>query len=106
VSAAREFRVRWQREGCSPSYRIYQTEQAARHKIDSILALEEIKADTVRWDDMPDLVEGPVLQVRDVCEWRLAEPGAQVEPSSMARLGVAEWAGINDHPSDDWEVAF
>jgi hypothetical protein len=106
MTAAKEFRVRWQREGSQPSYRIYQSEGAARDKIDSVLALEEIKAQTARWDDMPDLVAGPELQVRDVGEWSAADPGAQTEPSDSARTGVAEWAGINDRQEDPWEVAF
>jgi hypothetical protein len=93
-----EFRVRWQREGRSPTSRIYQTETAARRKIDSILALEEIKGDTRQWADMPDLVGPPELQVRDVSEWRAAEPSAQDAPSEAALAGVAQWAGVNDDP--------
>lgn len=108
MTDAKEFRVRWQREGSQPSYRIFQSESAARHKIDGVLALEEIKAQTTH-RDMPGLVDGPVLQVRDVSEWRPAEPGAQTEPSPTARLGVAGWAGVgvDDHQEDtDWKVPF
>lgn len=98
-----EFRVRWRREGRAPTSRIYQTEAAARRKVDSILALEEIKGDTRHWEDMPDLVGAPELQARDVSDWRAAEPGAQEAPSEAAMVGVAEWAGVND---DDYQGAF
>lgn len=94
MSALTEYRVRWQREGRNASYRIYQAEAAARRKIDAILALEEVKGDTRHWEDMPDLVGAPELQVRDVGEWTNAQ--AQEVPSESALAGVTAWAGAND----------
>lgn len=103
VGSGTEYRVRWQREGHGMATKIYQTEAAARRKIDAILALEEIKGATRHWEDMPDLIRTPVLQVRVVGDWGAAEPGAQETPSEDARKGVADWAGVND---DEYQGVF
>jgi hypothetical protein len=94
-----EYRVRWQREGRSPTTRIYQTEAAALRKIDGILALDALKGDSKRWDDMPDLVGSPELQMRVVGDWVATEHG-QDAPSEHALAGIAVWAGVNDDDSD------
>lgn len=89
-----EYRLRWKREGRDWAYRIYQTEAAARRKVDGILALEEIKGDTTQWENLPDLNGEPELQVRKVGEWGPAD-GPLNAPSDVTRRRVAEWAGVN-----------
>lgn len=64
-----EFRVRWQREGRQPAFQIYQSWEAACRKVRSIMAMDEVKRDTERFADMPDLVGPPELQVREVGAW-------------------------------------
>lgn len=88
-----EYRLRWKREGRGWAYRIYQTEAAARRKVDGILALEEIKGDTTQWENLPDLNGEPELQVREVGEWGPADRplGAL---SNDTRKRVAAWAGV------------
>lgn len=65
-----EFRIRWQREGRQPTYRIYQSWGAACKKLTGISALEDVKAEFSQYDDMPNLVSAPEVQVREVGEWR------------------------------------
>ena len=64
-----EYRVRWQREGREPAYRIYQSWEAACRRVRSLMAMDEVKKDAERFADMPDLVGPPELQVREVGEW-------------------------------------
>jgi hypothetical protein len=101
-SVSFEYRVVWQREGRQRTTRIYQTEQAARRKIDGILALEEIKSDNSQWEDMPDLVAVPVLEVREVGEWTDHAEQPADAPTDDAREGVRLWAG----PYDDRDGIF
>lgn len=90
-----EYRVRWQREGCQRSYRIYQTEGAARRKVSGLLALEEIKSSIEQFCDMGNLVEGPDIQVREVGEWR-ASGVATSPPDEYTKKRVAEHFGVFD----------
>lgn len=64
-----EFRVRYQRGDRQPHTIIYQDWGAACRKVQSVKAMDEIKADTERFEDMPDLTSVE-LQVREVGEWR------------------------------------
>lgn len=64
-----EFRVRFQRGDRQSKTIIYQDWNAACRKVQSIKAMDEIKGDTERFEDMPDLVSIE-LQVREVGEWR------------------------------------
>lgn len=74
MSAQRtEFRVRWRREGqhhCST--RIYQSWSPAYRKAQGIAAIELVKDDTT-FAAMPDLAEGPVIEVREVGPWQANE---------------------------------
>lgn len=88
-----EYRLRWKREGRDWAYRIYQTESAARRKVEGILALEWIKGDTDRWESLPDLGGQPELQVREVGEWCAADYPLGA-PSDATILRVAAWAGV------------
>jgi hypothetical protein len=85
-----EFRVRWRRDGRQPAYRIYQSEDAAWRKACAVRALEDVKHEFSQYDGMPDLVEGPDLQVRGVSEWRPSEQ--QPEPMDYHRDRMREHA--------------
>lgn len=67
-----EYRLKWRREGRPWSYRIYQTLEAAHRKARGIVALEQVKDETTTMDNMPDLVEAPVLEIRQVGPWERA----------------------------------
>lgn len=64
-----EFRVRWQRGDRRPKTVIYQTWESAVQKARSVAAIDAVKHDFPRLDEMPDL-EFVELQVREVGEWR------------------------------------
>ena len=93
MSGKREFRVWWRREGAHRATAIFQTEAAARRKADGIVALEAVKRGS-RFDEMPDLVEVPVIEVRDVSEWR--EHDRVTEPSVRALERMEAWAVPDD----------
>ena len=101
-STSTEFRVRWRREGRSSSQAIYQTEVAARGKIDRLLALEEVKGDIARFEDMPDLVGLPTLEVRVCGSWQDAPEPAASRPTHNATASMREWA----RPEEDDVVPF
>jgi hypothetical protein len=67
---ALEFRVQWQREGKYPKTLIYQSWHPAIRKVRHLKALDAVKDDFDAYDDMPRIVDGPTLQVREVGEWR------------------------------------
>lgn len=90
-----EFRVRWRREGRAGSRMIFQTEKAARAKIDRLLALEEVKGDVPRFEDMPDLVGAPTLEARLVGEWAAAPDPPAAEASGDARASMAVWTAAD-----------
>ena len=91
-----EYRVKWQREGRSPTSKIIQTEAGARAKIDRLLALDEVKGDSRTFEDMPDLVGVPTLEVREVGSWQEHPEPPAVEPSDAARKGMSVWANPHD----------
>jgi hypothetical protein len=99
-----EFRVRWQREGRRATIRIYQTWNPACRKVRGLLALEDIKCDFSRYDDMPDLVGPPVLEVREVGEWCPSE--YQPQASDYDRLGMRDHARWHEPAEPDTEVPF
>jgi hypothetical protein len=74
-----EFRVRWEREDRQPTYRIFQSWSAACRKMTAVAALNDVKGEFSKYEDMPDLVGPPEMQVREVSEWRRHDyqPGAQ-----------------------------
>lgn len=63
-----EFRVRWQREGRGQVTRIYQTWSAAYGRYLTIKVWDSVKAGT-RYENMPDLEVGPILESREVPAW-------------------------------------
>jgi hypothetical protein len=68
---------------------IYQTEAAARAKVDRLLALDVVKGGTT-FDEIPPLVRPPVVESRPVGEWeRLAVQ--QEEPTDEAVERISEW---------------
>lgn len=108
MSRRTEYRVRWQREDRSPSYRIYQSFEAATRKVDAIVATEEVKHAVPRLASLPDLVEPPVIQTRRVGDWEDGERG--YEPSEIRvreAAGTIRWQnGVNDTvaPVDDLDL--
>lgn len=78
----REYRVRWQREGLAPRTQIFQRERAARDKIERMLVIDELKHDGSRFRNMPDLVDTPTLQVREVTAWTSHERQPTGRPNS------------------------
>jgi hypothetical protein len=84
----REFRVYWRREGLHRATAIYQTEAAARRKADGILALDALKEGS-RLAVVPDVVDGPVIEVRDVSNWREHERVTELDDEACA--GMQEW---------------
>ena len=98
-----EFRVSWRREGRTRTTRIYQREDSARRKAQRIRALEMARHDDrfeTRFDDMPDLIEGPTLQWREVTDWD-EHPNPLVEPTDVFVQEMAEWAEP-DRDSSGW----
>src|SRR3954447_26383043 len=94
MSASRlEFRVRWQREGRPPSYRVYQTWDAACRKVRGIKALEVIK-DATRFENMPPLAGPPELQVREVGAWRRHDYQPKASEYDVKSMG--QWADYTD----------
>lgn len=85
-----EYRVRWRREGRQGTSVIYQTEEGARAKADRILALDAVKEGT-RFDDMPDLIAPPTIEVREVGAWSAADIQPS-EPSDEACAAMEEFA--------------
>lgn len=67
-----EWRVRWRREGRATKSVIRQSAEAAHRKAGAIMALEQAKPGTT-YDDMPDLVGPPLIEIREVGAWRAAE---------------------------------
>lgn len=65
-----EFRVRWQREGCHPTTRIFQSWNAAYTKASGLLALDDVKTEFAQYEGMRDLVGPPVIEVREVGPWK------------------------------------
>lgn len=86
-----EYRLRWRREGRSSTGKIYQTERAAREKMDRLLALDEVKGDT-RFEDMPDLAEIR-LEIREVGPWN-AVADQPTKASARAVEHVREWDAV------------
>ena len=84
-----EYRVRWRRDGRQGASSIYQTEQPARQKADRLMALDAVKQGT-KFEDMPDLVAPPTIEVRTVGEWAasIVQPS---EPSDEACASMEEW---------------
>lgn len=85
-----EYRVRWRREGRQGTSQIYQSEDGCRAKADRLMALEAVKEGS-RFDDMPDLVGPPVIEVREVGAWQPAEE-QPTEASEEAIMHMDEWA--------------
>ncbi len=98
---ALEYRVRWQREGRNPTYRIYQHGDTACRKVRGLLALEIIKAKTERYADMGDLVGPPELQVREVGEWHANEYQPTASEFDVNNMGEWAWwtGGAHEKPS-------
>lgn len=85
-----EFRVRWQREGRAPTYRIYQSWEAACRKVRAVAALEAVKGDFPQYDGMEDLIGPPMLQAREVGVW--APHDHQPDPSDYDEQRMREHA--------------
>lgn len=94
-----EFRVRWQREGRQPSYRIYQTWDAACRKVCGIKALEQFKDDTSRFATLPNLTGPPTLQVREVGAWQDHDYQPKAEDHDVRNM--REWVSYRE-PEQDW----
>jgi hypothetical protein len=101
-----EFRVRWQRDGRQPTYRIFQSWDAACRKVRGLRALEDVKADFAQYDDMADLVAAPELQVREVGEWRRHD--YQPKATEYDRVSMRDHAWWREPVSapEDMEAAF
>jgi hypothetical protein len=91
MSGPVEYRVRWQREGRQRTARIYQSADAAHRKALGIMALERGKEGT-RFDAMPDLVYGPVIEVRAVDSWETAKYQPPPPTEGLVER-MREWAG-------------
>jgi hypothetical protein len=100
-----EFRVRWRREGQAQiSTRIYQTWSSAYRKAQAIAAIEAVKDDTT-FESMPSLAEGPVIEVREVGEWRANE--FQPHPPDDRLLDrMRERYARAPHDRSTWEMPF
>lgn len=85
-----EFRVRWEREGRQPHHVIYQDWNAACRKVRSVQAMDQIKGDTERFEDMPDLVSVE-LQVREVGEWHAHDYQPEVTGGDVKQLREHLW---------------
>jgi hypothetical protein len=101
MSAQRvEFRVRWRREGQPQiSTRIYQTWSAAYRKAQAIAAIEAVKDDTT-FENMPDLAEGPIIEVREVGPWKANE--FQARPPHDALLQRMRHRYAPTPQTDSW----
>lgn len=74
---AYEYRVRWQRHGLKATSGIYQTEKAARDKVERMIELDQTKRDEAHdegqthavFGEMPDLIGRPKLERREVTPW-------------------------------------
>ena len=89
-----EFRVRWEREGKHPKTLIYQSWHSALRKVRHLKALDVVKGEFDYYDDMPSIVDGPTLQVREVGEWREHDYQPPAHPSDIE--GMREWGAIRD----------
>jgi hypothetical protein len=65
-----EFRVRWQRDGRRAKTVIYQDWSAACQKMRSVSAIDAIKHDFPRIEEMPDLIGPPEFRSARSSEWR------------------------------------
>jgi hypothetical protein len=72
---ALEYRIRWRRADRATQTAIYQGWAAAYKKFSAVQAVEKLKDDL--YPGMPDLVEGPVVEFRQVGKWETApyQPG-------------------------------
>jgi hypothetical protein len=87
----REYLVVIRREGRAAKTVLYQTEKAARAKIDRVLAFETVKSQCPQFEDMPDLVETPTLRTRAVGEWIEHVNRPPAEPSDEAVAAAQSW---------------
>lgn len=104
-----EYRVRWQRGDHREATRIFQTIGGARNKIHGLLAMDQVKGDTQRWADMPDLEGSPILERRVVGDWEVMDGLTEAPLEVVCRF--AEWAGLNDSdrelaPATEDEIPF
>lgn len=88
----REYRVTWRREGSTRRTAIFQRGESAFAKVDRILALEEVKGDSAQFETMPDLVDPPTIEFREVGAWEVAEHQPPPAPSPRIVARVREWA--------------
>lgn len=106
---ALEYRVRWRRDGRQVTTRIYQRSEAAWRKCKWIAALEAVRERT-HLADMPAIVEGPTVQVREVGQWTDNEV-QPAEPTEAECADAVEWAEIRAErtgwvpPDDDAATA-
>lgn len=93
---AREYRLRWQRLGRGARWQIFQSEKGCYDKADRLLALDEVKGDIPRFEDMPDLLGPPTIEVREVGEWEPRAPhnAPTVEALSQARQWADEMTDV------------
>jgi hypothetical protein len=75
----REYRVRWRREGRGQASAIRQTRRGADAKIEALrwsdgdAARTEDEGGYEPFADQPLIVEGPMLQSREVGEWEVVD---------------------------------
>jgi hypothetical protein len=89
-----EFRVRWQRVGRRPKTVIYQDWSAACRKMRAVQALDAVKGEFERYEDMPSLAGPPVLEFREVGAW--GPHAYQPRPSESGLRSMREWAEWQD----------
>lgn len=107
MSGKKEYRVRWRRQGRGQSTTIYQSHSSAYRKAQGILALEAVKDET-SFENMPPLVEGPVIEVRPVGDWEPVEYQiAEVEDWAKERmLQHMRWTGKAEYQRGGSNLAF
>lgn len=73
---AKEYCVRWQRQGIQKRREIFQTEKAALDKRDRLISIEETKGyegefgERYLLADLPDLTMTPIIECREVGVWQ------------------------------------
>lgn len=98
-----EYRVRWRRgwSGDGPPRRavvkVFQTRRGAVALVDRLLALEEVKDELPQYADMPNFLDEPTIEQREVGEWH-PHPGQVTEASRETR---SEFRAHVHHAHDD-----
>jgi hypothetical protein len=86
-----EFRVYWCREGKHPKTAIYQSAAPAVQKVRTLKALDAIKDEFGHYEDMPSIVDGPTLQIREVGEWRANDYQPDASEDDVAGMREFVW---------------